>query len=127
MKVLSIFYTAILATATVQAAAAPAPEAELVTRFCHRPGQGCSKLKRAADAAAEALAMAAPQAEAGDELVARWCHRPGQGCSKAKRAADALADAVADAYAIVEPEPEAGECSATSFHVSKHRCLYHAN
>ncbi len=108
MKVLSIVYTVLLATASVEAVAAPAPNAEAIQHFCHRPGQGCSKLKRAADAAAEALALAAPNPEA-DARIQHFCHRPGQGCSKAKRAADALAEAVADAYAIANAEPEPGK------------------
>lgn len=72
---------------------------DLVTRWCHRPGQGCSKVKRAAEAISEALAVPEPDVEAENELEARWCYRPGQGCSKAKRAADALAKAAADAVA----------------------------
>jgi len=106
MKVLSIVYTALLAVASVEAVASPSPDAEAIQRFCHRPGQGCSKLKRAADAAAEALAFAAPVAEA-DARIQRFCHRPGQGCSKAKRAAEALADAIADAHAVADAAPEA--------------------
>ncbi len=74
---------------------------EVIRRFCHRPGQGCSKVKRAANAIADALAE--PEAEAGPNAdaraIQRFCHRPGQGCSKAKRASDALAKAAADAAA----------------------------
>lgn len=106
MKVLSIVYTALLAVASVEAVASPSPDAEAIQRFCHRPGQGCSKLKRAADAAADALAFAAPIADA-DAGIQRFCHRPGQGCSKAKRAAEALADAIADAHAVADAAPEA--------------------
>lgn len=107
MKVLAIFYTALLAVASVDAVASPGPDAEAIQRFCHRPGQGCSKLKRAAEAAAEALAVPEPAAEAEAEPWRRFCHRPGQGCSKAKRAAEALADAIADANAVANAEPEA--------------------
>lgn len=106
MKVLSIVYTALLAVASAEAVANPAPDAEAMQRFCHRPGQGCSKLKRAADAAAEALAFAAPVADA-DADIQHFCHRPGQGCSKAKRAAEALAYAIADANAVANAAPEA--------------------
>lgn len=106
MKITTVVYSAVLAIASVQAVATP--EAEAIRHFCHRPGQGCSKLKRAADAAAEALAMAAPDAEADASPIRHFCHRPGQGCSKAKRSAEALAEAIAEAYAVAGPEPEPG-------------------
>ena len=108
MKVNSILFAAILAASSVQASAMPEPEADAAPfrRFCHRPGQVCSKVKRAADAAADALAMPEPEAEA-DPWFRRFCHRPGQVCSKAKRAADALADAIADANAEAGASPDA--------------------
>lgn len=118
MKVLSILLTTVLAATAVHAAAEPVPDAEATWRFCQRPGQGCHKLKRAAEAAAEALAAAEPEPfctrvgqgckrDAKAEADWRFCQRPGQGCHKAKRAADALANAVADAMAAAEPQPEA--------------------
>lgn len=70
---------------------------EAIIHFCHRPGQGCSKVKRAAEAIAEALAQPEPEAEADAEPIRHFCHRPGQGCSKAKRAADELAKAAEEA------------------------------
>ena len=73
--------------------------AEAIIHFCHRPGQSCSKVKRAADAIADALAVAEPAPEADAEPIRHFCHRPGQGCSKAKRAADQLSKAAADAVA----------------------------
>lgn len=110
MKVNSILFAAILAVSSVQASAMPEPEADAAAfrRFCHRPGQVCSKVKRAADAAADALAEPEPEAEAeADPWFRRFCHRPGQSCSKAKRAADALADAIADANAEADASPDA--------------------
>ena len=103
MKALSLFYATLLAAASVQAS--PIADAEA---WCNRPGQSCGKLKRAADAAAEALAFAEPEPVAeADAAAEAWCSRPGQSCGKAKRAADALADAdaVADAYAAANAEP----------------------
>lgn len=107
MKVLSIVFVALFAAVSVQAAAnaeaGPDAAAEArIRHFCHRPGQSCGKVKRAAEAAAEALAMPEAGPEA-DPRIHRFCHRPGQSCGKAKRAAEALADAVADAYAAADP------------------------
>lgn len=70
--------------------------------FCHRVGEPCSKVKRAAEAVAEAFAE--PKAAANPDANAEaFCHRVGEPCSKAKRAADALAAAVAEA----QPNPVA--------------------
>jgi hypothetical protein len=70
--------------------------------FCHRVGEPCSKVKRAAEAVAEAFAE--PKADASADAIAEaFCHRVGEPCSKAKRAADALAAAVAEA----QPNPVA--------------------
>ena len=112
MKFNSVLFAAILAVSSVQATAMPEPEANAVPfrRFCHLPGQVCSKVKRAADAAADALAMPEPEADAdANPWFRRFCHRPGQVCSKAKRAADALADAIADANAEADAQPEPGK------------------
>ncbi|KFY96313.1 hypothetical protein V500_02508 [Pseudogymnoascus sp. VKM F-4518 (FW-2643)] len=87
--------TALVAGVNSAAIAAAEPEA-----FCWRPGQPCGKVKRAAEAFAEAIAE--PAAEADAEASA-FCWRPGQPCGKAKRTALALAHAVADA----NPEAEA--------------------
>jgi hypothetical protein len=72
---------------------------EAIQHFCRTPGQGCYKVKRAAEAIADALAE--PEAEAGLDArgIQHFCRTPGQGCYKAKRAADALAKAAADAAA----------------------------
>ena len=103
MKVISILFGALLAVASVEAAATPEAEPDATTthHFCYRPGQPCSKLKRAAEAVSEA--MAAPEASA--DAYHHFCYRPGQPCSKAKRDALALAEAVADAYAAAMPAP----------------------
>ncbi len=80
----------------------PEPEPEAIIRFCHRPGQSCGKVKRAAEAIAAALAE--PEAEAGPnaEPFRRFCHRPGQSCGKAKRAVDDLSAAAQDALASLD-------------------------
>ena len=98
MKVLSVVFAGLLATGALATPTAE-PDAEAIIHFCHRPGQSCGKLKRAADAAAEALALADPEA---DPRIIHFCHRPGQSCGKAKRAADALANAVAEAAAVAD-------------------------
>ena len=82
---------------------------------CRGSGQMCglkTKLKRAASAAAEALAEPIVFAEPPH----RFCYIPGGECSNAKREALALAEAAAEAYAIAEPEANpcylpGGECS----------------
>lgn len=117
MKVTSILCTAVLAVASVDAVAAPAaqPDARQVHHFCYRPGEPCSKLKRAAEAIAEAIAEpnALPEAEA--RQVHHFCYRPGEPCSKAKRDALALAEAVAEAHAAANAEPEPGKQITLSF------------
>lgn len=101
MKVTLIVFSFLVAVASAEAAAAPiaAPARHV---WCYRPGEPCSKLKRAADAAAEALEgpFPGPDAEAADIL----CYRPGEPCSLAKRNALALAEAVAEAHASANPE-----------------------
>ncbi len=82
---------------------------------CRGSGQACglkTKLKRAAEAAAEALAEPITFAESPH----RFCYLPGGECSNAKREALALAEAAAEAYAIAEPDANpcylpGGECS----------------
>ena len=66
MKVTTILYAAILACASVDAAAAPAaqPSADEVHAWCYRPGEPCTKMKRAAEAVAEAFAEAHAAANA---------------------------------------------------------------
>ena len=82
---------------------------------CRGSGQACgikAKLKRATNAAADALAEPITFAEPPH----RFCYTPGGECSNAKREALALAEAAAEAYAIAEPNANpcylpGGECS----------------
>ena len=82
---------------------------------CRGSGQACgikAKLKRAADAAGDALAEPISFAEPPH----RFCYTPGGECSNAKREALALAEAAAEAYTIAEPNANpcylpGGECS----------------
>jgi hypothetical protein len=114
MKVLAIVSATLLAVASANSAAAPGPvpNAAAIDHFCRRPGQGCYKLKRAADGAAAALAVPEPAPGADASAIDHFCRRPGQGCYKAKRNAEALAAAIAEAYAVAEPEPEPGKQSS---------------
>ena len=88
MKITAIVFAAVVAVASVNAAAVP--EAEPVANFhrwCYRPGQPCWKVKRSAEAIAEAVAEPTAEAEA---KFHRWCYRPGQPCWKAKRGLEDL-------------------------------------
>ena len=69
--------------------------ADLNDTWCHQPGNRCSKLKRAVDAAAAAVAEPVPKF---DHLEAR------SDPVVAKRAAAALAEAIANANAVANPE-----------------------
>ena len=111
MKLLTFIFASfsLLSFSLAAADASPeaGPDAAAFRRYCHMPGQGCAKLKRAADAAAEALAVAEPNPGPDAEPFRRYCHMPGQGCAKAKRSADALAEAVAKANAVASPDADA--------------------
>ena len=89
-----------MAVTSIEAAATPIADASpsALLEFCNRSAQPCSKLKRAAEAIAEA------DPKLG--FHRHPCYRNGQPCIKAKRDALALAAAVADAMAEAEPEPE---------------------
>ncbi|KFY11495.1 hypothetical protein V492_04429 [Pseudogymnoascus sp. VKM F-4246] len=122
MKYFTALCVAVLAVGA-NSAAIPEPEP-----ICWLPGQPCGKVKRAAEAFAEAIAepicwlpgqpCGKAKREANPEAEA-ICWLPGQPCGKAKRAAEALASAVADANpdatfdhlaireAFPEPEPAA--------------------
>ena len=108
MKVTSIIFTTLFAVASIESAAVsePAPEAQSWHGVCYRAGEPCSKLKRAAEAAAEAIAD--PQS------CDQSCGEP---CSKVKRDALALAEATAEAFAAADPE--ARPCHAPGAHCSK--------
>lgn len=102
MKFATIVYVAtVLASSAYAGPSEPTPNAQAVNDYCNQPGGQCTKLKRAADAAAAALAM--PDAEPWQ----RFCHLPGQGCWKAKRSIDALAEAVKSAYVSADFDPAA--------------------
>ena len=64
--------------------------------YAQSVGNGYSKVKRAAEAIAEALAEPEPVPEAHWN---RWCHKPGQSCNNKRRAADELLEA---AHSAVE-------------------------
>lgn len=66
-------------------------EAKYKTHFCYRRGEACSKVKRAADAIAEAIAVPEPEA-----YRTHFCYRRGETCSKHKRALDELHTVVKD-------------------------------
>lgn len=94
MKITFIVYAALLAVASAQETAAPQSNEDIT----NHPGHPLEKMKRAAEAAAEA--MAEPEA-----YRKHFCYRRGEACAKAKRDALALAEAVAEAHAIANPEP----------------------
>ena len=107
MKVTNIIFTILLAIASIEGTAVADLEHKGPSWHgeCYRAGEPCSKLKRAADAAAEAtadgqncddlrfkrdalaLAEATAEAYAAADPEARPCHAPGAPCSKAKRQA----------------------------------------
>jgi hypothetical protein len=107
---------ALLAASTVQASAIPEASTKKPTIpiWCGHPGQGCYMYKRTADVSTEvkrsAEALAEAMAEAHPQALQIWCGHPGQGCAKAKRAAEAAdevkrsADALAYAMAALDEE-----------------------
>jgi len=97
----------LLATSAYATEATPdaGQHAKAILDYCNQPGGHCDKLKRAADAAASALAAAEPEANPYWKFpIVHFCHLPGQGCSKAKRAAEDLSEAVKSAYAAVDTD-----------------------
>ena len=98
MKITLLYFTALLALVSAEAAVS----AESPEPICSLPGQTCNKIKRAAEAAAEAIAEPAARLTMGD----RVCNRPGEWCTKAKRDALALAEAVAEFHESADPIPE---------------------
>jgi len=108
MRFTNVISVAILASA-VTAIAIPEPicgkpgqpckrEAEAI---CGKPGQPCRKVKRAAEAFADALAE--PIAEPEDETLLARCNLVGGACYEAKRMTRDLADVVA----LAARDPEA--------------------
>lgn len=98
MKVTSILFAAVLATASVQAMPTQGPSAEDVQ---------VTNTKRAVEAIADALAAPMPfqNIERDPEAHVKeiWCYRPGEPCYKAKRDALALAAAFAEATESAKP------------------------
>ena len=83
--------------------------------WCYRRGEPCYKVKRAAEAVAEAFEKrdalpfpdAHPAAAADPEARIRfWCYRRGEPCYKAKRDAVAIADAVDEAHANMHADDD---------------------
>ncbi|KAJ5678591.1 hypothetical protein N7462_006835 [Penicillium macrosclerotiorum] len=108
MKFISITI-AIMAALTANVAARRVGQ-----KWCGHPGQGCYMMKRTADITGEvkrsADALAEAMAEAHPEALQKWCVHPGQGCTKIKRTAEAVedvqrsADALAEAMAAMDEE-----------------------
>ena len=115
MKVPSVVFAALVAVASVEASVTPNQhDPELILGFCREANQPCGKMKRAANAVAEALAEPLPGPDAEPWHI--WCWRPGQPCNKAKRDALALAEAVAEAHAAANPHPGAEAEACKSIH-----------
>ncbi|KAJ5992897.1 hypothetical protein N7451_008621 [Penicillium sp. IBT 35674x] len=105
-----------LLAVTLALLAASAAPAAAMSRWCSHPGQPCYKMKRTTDISSEvkrsAEALAEAMAEAQPEAMSRWCSHPGQPCFKVKRATDAVdevkrsADALAEAMAALEEDEE---------------------
>lgn len=113
MKLTWVILTGLVAVAHTQSVVTPSPEpdVESINQFCSQPGQPCLKMKRAAEAVAEALAEPAPIPEAEAEARRHrhvWCWFVGQPCNKAKRSAVAVAEAFAEADAVANPSALAG-------------------
>src|SRR5699024_8196760 len=102
MKFVSSVFVAIMAATTAQAAAVKdASACELPGEICYmlkRSADNSAEFKRSANALAEAMADAAPEAQTTE----KWCHLPGQPCYKFKRATDAVGEAKRSADALAE-------------------------
>lgn len=93
------FSLAALAIAVTAVMAAPAPEAE-AEPWCLRPGQGCWKVKRAADAFAEAIHSSGGLTERSP--AAEWSNQVGGAAYMAKRNINELANLIA----LAQNDPE---------------------
>ena len=102
MRLFLIAHT-ILAVTFVDAA----PKLRFTTHnYCQNRGEACTKLKRAADVAAEALSS--PESQISD---INYCQLQGEACYQAKRNTLALAEATANVLSAVKPD--ANSCYAT--------------
>lgn len=112
MKLTWVILTGLVAVAHADNVTVPTSEADIesINQYCSQPDQPCLKMKRAAEAVADALAEPAPlpEAEADAHHSHRWCFFTGEPCFKAKRSAIAVAEAFADAHAAANPSAEAG-------------------
>ena len=117
MKFTSIVLASLVAIASVEGAAFVNPEAEALDSrgFCDAFGESCSKLKRAAEAAAEAIA--------GPQSCHGYCYGRGEICSKAKRDALALAEATAEAFAAAYPEARPCHAPGSSCSIAKREAI----
>ena len=108
MKFTNVIFTTLLAVASIEctAIADPEPKHRSWHGECYRAGETCSKLKRAADVAAEATV--------DGQLCGESC---GDDCLKMKRDALALAEATAEVFAAADPE--ARPCHAPGAPCSK--------
>lgn len=61
-------------------------------RILQQPGRPCAKVKRVANAIAEAIAEPEPEAEADADAKHVWCWLPSEACIKAKRQLEQLND-----------------------------------
>lgn len=66
----------------------------LVHHVCHQAGETCTKVKRAAEAIANAIAEPVPAPQPGAEAAHRICFGSGELCIKHKRALDSLSGIV---------------------------------
>ena len=107
MKI-SILYCAFSTVVSIKAAAitnaiSEAPTFTSVSQSeCFASGRPCTVLRRAAEAAAEAMAEA-------DQGTIHRCFLNADHCMKAKRDALAFAEAAAEAAALAEPEADQGK------------------
>ena len=101
-----IFTLSIFGIAMVHAVAIPAPKVVFSTskNFCQNTGQGCLKLRRAVDAAAEAI------------------DPPSQNVH-AKRAALALAEAAANALNAYDPSADSCYATNANCHVAQSQAI----
>ena len=89
-----------------------------IHHFCNQPGEPCTKLRRAAEAAGDAL-TAANELAGGPES----CYLAEGDCAKAKRGALALAEAVAQAAEEADPSNQSCYLSGNTCSVSRRAAL----
>ena len=121
MKFTSIVFTTLLAVAIVEGTAIASPIPPIKQLFCYRPGESCYRLKRAAEAAADAVAGESD------------CHGKSKrdalalAQNRAKRDALALAEATAEAFAAADPEARPCYASGAPCSIAKREALATCN